>query len=95
MTLHAKRIADETELDKSCVCYWKLKDGTWLLYLPDCGVGNLCRHSVVEHDDGAITVTPSILVDGNYEGKPERRHGFLTKGIWSDCSDSLWSHKDA
>lgn len=39
---------------------------------------NLSAHKVAEHEDGTITVSPSILC-GN--GKVEW-HGYLERGIW-------------
>lgn len=68
--------------------YWKEKtDGQecWFLYIPGCGLGNLLNHSVVEHEDGTITVNPSILVDGHHDGKPTQIHGYLEHGKWRDC----------
>ena len=46
------------------------------------GVANLSNHNVVEHKDGTITVTPSILVKRNNKG--DEWHGFLEKGIWRE-----------
>jgi hypothetical protein len=38
---------------------------------------------VVEHEDGTITVSPSILVSTSRDGKPlEVWHGFLERGVW-------------
>jgi hypothetical protein len=84
--IRAKRISGMAELDDSAICYWKA-DGNWLLYLPGCGVGNLRNHAVEEHDDGTISANPSILVFGHDNGKPVRRHGYLTRGEWNDCND--------
>ena len=39
------------------------------------------HHKVVEHEDGTITVSPSILItrhDGSW-------HGFLERGVWREC----------
>jgi hypothetical protein len=57
---------------------WAIRapDGTWGGYL---GPG----HHVEVHDDGTITVTPSILVF-----KPrgvQGWHGFLERGTWREC----------
>ena len=43
------------------------------------------RKPVEEHEDGTISVTPSILVDGHNEGEKTQRHGYLTRGIWTEC----------
>lgn len=45
-------------------------------------VGNLSRHEVTEHEDGTITVSPSILINA---GKAGAWHGFLERGIWREC----------
>ncbi len=45
-------------------------------------VANLSKHQVVEHDDGTITVSPSILITKPH--KDERWHGFLERGVWSE-----------
>lgn len=54
---------------------------TWMVRTPNGHYGNLANHEVVEHEDGTITVTPSILISNPQEG--ELYHGFLTKGEWS------------
>jgi hypothetical protein len=43
-------------------------------------VASLAGHDIVEHEDGTITVSPSILIhrhDGEW-------HGYLEKGIWRE-----------
>ena len=73
-----------TGLDEARVCYWLEPDtGTWWIYLPTAGIGRLTKHNVVEHEDGTITVTPSIAQ--GRPGKPWDRHGFLTRGEWREC----------
>ncbi len=59
-------------------------DGHWYACAPDTDLlGNLGAHKVVEHDDGTITVSPSILVEGvDALGSPMSWHGFLEKGVW-------------
>jgi len=54
-------------------------DGVWYAKPPNFDyLGNLRGHTVVEHDDGTITVSPSILIsNGEFEW-----HGFLKQGIW-------------
>ena len=62
--------------------YGKLRDG-WYGRPPRGGLGNLENHDVTEHEDGTITVSPSILID---DGRPERRwHGYLEHGVWREC----------
>ncbi len=60
------------------------KDGVWYAMTPNGRLGNLAAHDVVEHEDGTITVTPSILVTtGSYNR--QAWHGYLRHGIWQEC----------
>lgn len=61
--------------------YWK-RGGTWWAVTPNGHLGNLAAHDVVEHEDGTITVRPSILV--GWPGR-ELYHGYLERGIWRSC----------
>ena len=54
-------------------------DGGWYANAPGAGLGDLRNHSVLEHLDGTITVTPSILITDN---RGLHWHGFLEKGVW-------------
>ena len=49
--------------------------------------GVLTRHDVVEHDDGTITVSPSILTWTEWGHKRTRHewHGYLERGVWREC----------
>ena len=61
--------------------YGKDKDGMWFVRPPGAHTGGIPNHTVVEHEDETITVSPSILLtDGNITV-----HGFLEHGIWRDC----------
>jgi hypothetical protein len=64
--------------------YSRLPDGTWHACSPNGELANLAGHKVVEHDDGTITVSPSIAVrDPHWKpGDPDRYHGFLERGVW-------------
>lgn len=62
--------------------YGRTKEGEWMLRLPDRHVGSLRTHEVVEHEDGTITVSPSIL---HHEPPLSPVHGFLERGVWRDC----------
>lgn len=62
--------------------FW-VRGGHWVARCPheDPAVdmpANLSAHKVVEHEDGTITVSPSILVTG-HDGS---WHGFLERGVW-------------
>ena len=61
--------------------YAKTPDGVWYAETPNGHGANLGNHEVTEHEDGTITVSPSILVtahDGSW-------HGFLERGVWREC----------
>ena len=66
-------------------CYWR-HEGIWYCEPPSPTqgatrlIGNLAAHDVVEHEDGTITVTPSILIRSSRQW-----HGYLTRGIWQEC----------
>jgi hypothetical protein len=60
--------------------YGKLR-GIWCCCTPNGHAGNLSAHTVIEHTDGSITVTPSILV--NFVNiRQASWHGYLTRGVW-------------
>lgn len=67
--------------------YGKLKDGKWYCRPPgkEFHMGSLENHDVTEHEDGTITVSPSILI--RYEGNEGgwEWHGYLEKGVWRKC----------
>ena len=54
----------------------------WFCTTPNGMLGNLGSHQVQEHEDGTITVSPSILVSG---APSESWHGYLERGIWREC----------
>lgn len=62
--------------------YVKTEHG-WFCKTPNGHAGNLNAHDVVEHEDGTITVSPSILVSNPQEG--QLWHGFLRAGVWSEA----------
>lgn len=60
--------------------YWfDDRDNKWKCLTPNGLWGNLGGHEVVEHDDGTISVTPSILVTHHSDGE---WHGYLECGVW-------------
>ena len=59
------------------LCYGKDKDGVWWFRHPSTHGGMLLDHKVLEHEDGTITVAPSIVMGSV--------HGFLVAGHWRDC----------
>lgn len=73
------------------VSYWKEPDGYWLIFFPNkeddnlSMLGNLRSHKVEEHEDGTISVSPSILVTGRWGERKLSIHGFLTRGVWTEA----------
>lgn len=68
--------------------YGRLR-GTWYASTPNGHLGDLRAHDVVEHEDGTITVSPSILVSlpltvNGVEVGGDRTlwHGYLERGVW-------------
>lgn len=65
--------------------YGKRSDGHFYGCVPgdDDMMCNLAGHKIVEHEDGTITVSPSILITtGGRESGRKQWHGYLEKGIW-------------
>lgn len=57
----------------------------WAACTPNGHLANLAAHNVTEHDDGTITVSPSIKVSGGVRCEEELWHGYLENGIWRQC----------
>jgi len=58
--------------------------GQWFGRIPNGDLfltANMANHSIEEHEDGTISVSPSILCDNS----KEYWHGFLTRGVWREC----------
>ncbi len=68
--------------------YGKDQDGIWYCVPPGkdpfthmgCLGDGVKTHKIVEHEDGTITVSPSILIN-SYLGP---WHGYLERGIWRE-----------
>ncbi len=58
-------------------------DGHWYGMTPNGHLAGLSAHTVTEHEDKSITVSPSILV-GNNENR-NLWHGYLVAGVWREC----------
>ena len=65
--------------------YWRGTDGAWYGVTPNGLLGGLQNHDVTEHDDGTITVSPSILVQTSRRGAAVTWHGYLERGVWREC----------
>lgn len=62
------------------------RDGRWYARAPSGDLGCLVAHDVTEHDDGTITVSPSILITQRRDGRDvELWHGYLERGMWRTC----------
>ena len=61
--------------------YVKLHDGKigWCAMAPNGDAGMLRTHKIIVHDDGTITVSPSIQMQ---TGK--HWHGYLEHGVWRE-----------
>lgn len=55
----------------------------WICCVPNGHAGSLFNHQIVEHEDGTVTVSPSILIRDCRGG--ELWHGFLERGVWRSC----------
>jgi len=57
--------------------YGKDAEGLWWVRPPRCHSGVLDGHTVTEHEDGTVTVSPSIHSPGEW-------HGYLEHGVWRE-----------
>lgn len=57
----------------------------WFCTTPNGLFGNISKHAIIEHDDGTITVSPSILVTSGASHGGENWHGYLERGVWREC----------
>lgn len=64
--------------------YWRER-GCWYATTPNGLLANLSRHTVTEHDDGTISVSPSILVTTGAKSGAASWHGYLECGVWREC----------
>ena len=65
--------------------YGKGAGGIWWCRPPG-GIkgGNLAAHQVTEHEDGTITVSPSILITYSRSDGDRTWHGYLERGVWRE-----------
>lgn len=52
-------------------------NGEWFTRPPGQHMGNIADHAVEVHEDGTITVSPSI--------QGENWHGYLVRGVFKEC----------
>lgn len=66
-----------------------MRDGAWVwrATTPNGMHADLQVHEVVEHEDGTITVSPSILTwrEVGEQRVREEWHGYLERGAWRSC----------
>ena len=77
-------LADGDEILEYGEYGWHAEHKKWYCLPPQTGdfysgQGSLGNHTIVEHEDGTITVSPSILMTGHH-GK--QWHGYLERGVW-------------
>lgn len=88
VTMIGRRLEDGTDWssDLHAGSYWKHSTGAFMAITPNGHLANLVRHGIVEHEDGTITASPSILVSSPHNGKAgELWHGYLERGVWREC----------
>ena len=94
--MQGKRVADQVwELNPGEYSRHGVVDGVgnrlpdmWVCRMPNGHYGSIVKHTVVVHEDGTITVSPSILLSTSYDGGKTYVtlwHGYLTKGVWREC----------
>lgn len=81
--MEGKRVYDQDNFQPG---EYGLVGGYWHACTPNGALGNLSRHEVTEHEDGSITVSPSILVSSlDSKGNAhEIWHGYLERGVWRE-----------
>lgn len=60
----------------------------WMGCSPNGHACTLSAHQITEHEDGTITVNPSILIRRSCDhGQTwvELWHGYLERGVWRSC----------
>jgi hypothetical protein len=72
-------------ISQTPLAYGTANGTDWFCTTPNGLFGNISRHSVTEHEDGTITVSPSILVTSGRDGRAPSWHGFLERGVWREC----------
>ncbi len=77
------RRGDGAEFSEEEKAAWWTKP-YWMACSPNGHACTLVRHQVTEHEDGTITVSPSILISMRYVDGTTKElwHGFLERGVW-------------
>jgi len=64
-------------------CDYGNRESNWYGVTPNGLLCTLTKHTVTEHEDGTITVSPSILCKRN-GAEPLTWHGCLERGVWRE-----------
>ena len=69
--------------------YMKVTEGEqmqlgWFARPPRGHIGGLRKHTVTGHEDGTITVSPSILLTWGDATGDHTWHGYLERGVWRE-----------
>lgn len=86
--MEGRRLPDGYHPDAEPGDYWREPFGPpdaprrfdWTVCVPTGACGSLRDHTVTEHDDGTITVSPSINLD--FGPVARRWHGWLERGVF-------------
>lgn len=91
MIIHGRRVRDDELKDNPFRpgAYGRIEIGDekrrwiWVCTVPNGHHGSLDAHDVTEHEDGTVTVSPSILLtERRDDGDRELWHGYLEQGNW-------------
>lgn len=86
---------------RTCVQENGKQHGEWWICAPNVhsdtgyGVARIPKHTVIEHDDGTITVMPDQARDGHMNsilvmrGQTQIFHGWIKRGYWSESWEEL------
>lgn len=63
--------------------YWKSARSVFEACAPNGDIGRIKTHKVIEHEDGTITVSPSLIFPKPGDTTTNTGwHGWLERGIW-------------
>lgn len=80
-----RRIAGEVHAYELTNLEYGRRGPNWYGVTPNGLLCTLTKHTVIEHEDGTISVSPSIAAEGGtIDGRSAYWHGFLTRGAWSE-----------
>jgi len=82
--MEGRRLSDGDQLPSAVQPgdYWKDSHGWWYAETPKGVRSRLGTHTVTMHEDGTITVSPSILAEADGQCS---WHGYLERGVWRPC----------